>query len=377
MRIKRGGHRCIRQLLTLGVQANRAEGSSQASDGSAMTRGRPTYFERRSRRGSGAGPGTLSAAPASSWSVALFALTSGLAFWMPARAALANADEPAQPVPPSVSNSLVFGTDADRPGAGVVSVEQVSVGGSVAAATTVGRPRRCAVYPTAVQPAARAGGGAGGSGAAAGSPSPGAPAPVPAEAMVTGQQYLLECRYVDDGSRSYLAPFTHQPGVSGPSAAAIARQVYHEVPLVFPQPHTSPSLDAEQLVGFPIWLWVDSAVWRSFEAHASIAGVSVSVVAQPETVRWTMGDGTTLNCSDGGTAWTADLPDNQQSDCSHVYQFVSDHQPDGRYHASVAVVWSVSWSASTGESGTLPDASRTTTFSLDVTERQAVVTYGD
>lgn len=39
------------------------------------------------------------------------------------------------------------------------------------------------------------------------------------------------------------------------------------------------------------------------------------------------------------------------------------------------MTWSVDWEASTGATGTLTDASRTTTFALTVTERQAVVTY--
>jgi hypothetical protein len=43
---------------------------------------------------------------------------------------------------------------------------------------------------------------------------------------------------------------------------------------------------------------------------------------------------------------------------------------------SATVTWSVAWQASTGEGGTLVDASRTATFGLEVTERQAVVAYG-
>jgi hypothetical protein len=277
------------------------------------------------------------------------------------------AQEVDDPVLPT--HQILLGTDSQRPGAGVVSVEQVERGGGATPAGPVGRQRRCAVYsadrPVEVERA-------GGDRVSVLGPE----APVAADAMVPGTQYYLECRYVDDGSRAYLGAFDYQPGVSGPSAEAIARQVYDEVPLVVPQPHTSPPADAQQLVGFPVWLWVDGTVWRSFEAHASIAGVSVSVVAQPKTLTWDMGDGTSLSCAGPGIAWTDATPDGQQSECSHVYQFVSDRQPSGRYPARVTVAWTVTWSASTGESGTLPEASRSTTFSLDVGERQAVITYG-
>jgi hypothetical protein len=200
-------------------------------------------------------------------------------------------------------------------------------------------------------------------------------APTPGSAMNVGQKYFLQCRYADSGSLAYLDSFVYQPGVSGPRVDAIARQVYEEVPLVFPEPHTSPPTGAPQLVGFPIWLWVDDTVWRTFDASASVAGVTVTVVAQPREVRWDMGDGTRLTCSQG-TAWNPGGPAGQTTDCSHVYQFVSDHEPGGKYAATVTVVWTVTWSASTGESGTLPDATRSTSFELDVTERQAVIQYG-
>jgi hypothetical protein len=137
--------------------------------------------------------------------------------------------------------------------------------------------------------------------------------------------------------------------------------------LVVPDPHTAPPPDA-QLVGFPVWLWVDDTVWRDFQASASLAGITVTVVATPKTTRWVLGDGASLSCGPG-TPWSPGS--GGHSDCEHVYQYASDH-----YAARVTVVWSVSWSASTGQSGTLPDASRSTGFAMEVGERQAVISYG-
>jgi hypothetical protein len=207
--------------------------------------------------------------------------------------------------------------------------------------------------------------------------------------MVAGSTYYRECRYVDDGTIASSQRFIYQPPRATPAAAAppapvprgpsieeIVRQVYAEVPLVLPQPHTAPPVDADQLVGFPVWMWVDGEVWRDFEAHAAVAGVSVSVVAHPKQVAWTMGDGATVVCRGPGTAWDPADPHQQRTDCSHIYQFVSAGKPSGRYQATVTVTWSISWSASTGQSGVLPDASRTTAFSLHVVERQAVIHYG-
>ena len=205
------------------------------------------------------------------------------------------------------------------------------------------------------------------------------------QTMQTGNAYYRECRYADDGRVASYDRFVYQPGTGpAPAAAAaapqppdveaIAREVYAEVPLVLPQPHTSPPADAPQLVGFPVWLWVDGAVWQEFEAHAGVSGVTVSVVAHPDHVTWKMGDGTTVTCDGPGTPWGPGAGDS--SDCSHTYQFVSADEPGGRYQSSVTVTWTVTWSASTGQSGELPPASRTSGFSLLVTERQAVIRYG-
>jgi hypothetical protein len=211
----------------------------------------------------------------------------------------------------------------------------------------------------------------------------------PTTTMVVGESYYRECRYHDDGSldrdRFFYYPAAARPPVAAAAAPAVApvidimtivRQVYAEVPLALPVPHTSPPVDADQLVGFPVWMWVDEGVWRSFDASASVAGITVTVVATPKALRWDMGDGTVVSCAGPGTAWVDGGDSGERSDCSHIYQYVSAHEPGGRYHASVTVTWSVAWTASTGEGGTLPDASRSAGFDMNVVERQAVVDYG-
>jgi hypothetical protein len=186
--------------------------------------------------------------------------------------------------------------------------------------------------------------------------------------MVVGDSYVTECRYSDDGSVDRDFFFYDGAGGAAPAAPqidiqTIVQQVYAEVPLALPVPHTSPPADADQLAGFPVWMWVDADVWRSFEAEASVAGVTVSVEAQPAGLEWDMGDGTVVSCTGPGSS-------EDSGDCSHIYQHVGD------YEAEVRITWSISWQASTGESGTLPAASRAAPFELTVVERQAVVDYG-
>ena len=292
--------------------------------------------------------------------------------------------------------SILIGTDSDHPGAGVTSVEHVEVvrpgtagGGSSGGGGGAGprrsaapaRPRSCTTSdaPWPLQWAMDGLAHKGGKPAARHRPT---------STMVVGASYYRECRYLDDGSLDremfrYRPPTAARPAAAARPVAApvvdimtIVRQVYAEVPLALPVPHTSPPVDADQLVGFPMWMWVDDAVWRSFDARASVAGITVTVVAQPQSLRWSMGDGTVVSCVGPGTAWVEGSDGDQRSDCSHIYQYVSAHQSDGRYHASVTVTWSVAWTASTGEGGTLPDASRSAGFDLNVVERQAVISYG-
>ena len=157
--------------------------------------------------------------------------------------------------------------------------------------------------------------------------------------------YYQTCRYADTGeliNSNYWQYAPGDPTNPGPDLAALARQAYDEVPLGFPVPATSPGLDKGD------------------------GGETAD----------TDSDGETVTCDGPGTPYDPAVADGAQStECSHVYQDTSVGEPDGRYPASVTVDWSVDWDSSTGATGTLADASRTTTFALTVTERQAVVSY--
>jgi hypothetical protein len=198
--------------------------------------------------------------------------------------------------------------------------------------------------------------------------------------FVDGDWYYSNCFYTDTGEvfrSEYWQASPDDPVNPGPSLEALARQAYDEVPLAYPVPQTSPAIDIEQITGLPTWLWVDPADWRPVSASADLAGFSVEVTAEPQSVAWDMGDGTVIECDGPGTPYDSTVADAAQStDCEHVYQQVSADEPRGQYAASATVTWSVSWEASTGATGALADASRTTTFGLTVTERQAVVTQG-
>jgi len=196
-------------------------------------------------------------------------------------------------------------------------------------------------------------------------------------AYVDAAWYYQTCRYLDTGelaSSNYWQYTPGNPANPGPDLAAMARQAYDEVPFGFPVPVTSPGIDIDQITGLPTWLWIEPASWTELSARAEIPGFWVEVTARPQRVVWDMGDGETVTCDGPGTPYDPAVADGAQStDCSHVFQHTSVDEPDGQYAASVTVEWSVAWESSTGAGATLAGASRTTTFALTVTERQAVV----
>ncbi len=197
--------------------------------------------------------------------------------------------------------------------------------------------------------------------------------------LVEGDWYYQTCIDAETGellSSGYWQYTPGDPANPGPDLEALARRAFDEVAFVFPQPVSSPAIDGEQITGLPTWLWIDPGGWRDLTARADLAGFWVEVTAKPQRVVWDLGDGGEVVCNGPGTPYDPSVADDAQStDCEHIYQFVSAGEPGGRYAASATLEWSITWRASTGATGVLADASRTTTFGMTVTELQAVVTY--
>lgn len=184
----------------------------------------------------------------------------------------------------------------------------------------------------------------------------------PVTAPVEGEHYWIVC---SDGYVNFIT-YTLADLIDG---ATLARRAFNELPLLYPRPRTAPPATAKQLVGVRTWLWVDADDWRPMSATASIPGLSATVTAQPSTVTWEMGDGTTVTCNGPGTPYDPNTPDDAQStDCGHTYQH------DGDRTVLTTIEWTVSWTASNGEGGTLPAVQRSTQFPLTVEQRQAVIT---
>jgi hypothetical protein len=275
----------------------------------------------------------------------------------------------AQPVAAPTDRVGTWVTGGDKPAVEITYVELVEAGvgerGTPGSVVPPARRRRCELH------AAPAGPG--------GTQGENQHLPALAGGLIEGEWYYQSCHYLDTGelaSSRYWQYTPGQPATPGPDLAELARQAYDEIPLAFPVPHTSPAIDIRQLTGLPTWLWVDPATWQAQWASATLAGFTVEVTATPDRLVWDLGDRTApVTCSGPGTAFDPAGGDDQRTDCSHVYQFVSTNEPGGVYRAAATMVWSVTWAASTGATGSLGETRRTTRFDLRVEDLEAATCY--
>ena len=187
-----------------------------------------------------------------------------------------------------------------------------------------------------------------------------------ATGLEEGIAYWLLCDDAD-GDQVVSRLFLYEPGTGAISPEQLAARARNQLPLLHPEPRTSPAIELTQLVGIDTWMWVEASQWEPLTATATIPGLSVTAVATPVEMAWDMGDGTVVTCDGPGTAYDPTLPESLQSTgCSHLYQ------SSGAYDATATITWSVAWTSSDGDGDQLADARRTTQFPMVVRERQAV-----
>jgi hypothetical protein len=209
-------------------------------------------------------------------------------------------------------------------------------------------------------------------------------------ASTGGDESLAACDYRPSDYRppgavgSGVMPGTWMDGVCSASGviqtpefvaaltpAEVARLARAQLRLPAPAIAANPS--SEQLVTLPTWLWLSSG-WQQQSATASVPGVSVTAVARPTSLVWSMGDGAVVTCSSAGSPFPAGAdPRSASPDCGHTYRSSSAGQPNDAYPVTATVHWSITWSGA-GQSGTFPDMTTTATVAFRVVESQAINT---
>ncbi len=119
------------------------------------------------------------------------------------------------------------------------------------------------------------------------------------------------------------------------------------------------------------WFWTTPVAWHPRWATASAGGLSATITVTPAALKVRPGDGsTTISCPGPGRAWTAADGNAAPSSggCGYRYQKVAA----APITATMTIVWTITWTANDGESGTLPNIETNSSSSFIVEQIQVV-----
>lgn len=202
----------------------------------------------------------------------------------------------------------------------------------------------------------------------------------PDRAPATGWEYWLQCPQPDwTPTNDHIGVTTinlPNPPPGKPDPTKLAQQAEAELVLRPPTITMAPMNGGSGLVGMPVWLSIattNNQYWgQQTTPPVSVPGLSVTATAKTKSVTWDMGDGHTVPCLNPGTPYSASDGLTASPDCPYIYRQPSGSKPGGVYTVTATTTWEVTWSASTGQSGTLPDQTLTSTTTIKIGELQAV-----
>ena len=189
---------------------------------------------------------------------------------------------------------------------------------------------------------------------------------------VRGEFYILGCTDVD-GVRVHARYVAFEPGDPFGGAGATARAIdeaRRRLELPDPIPVVNPP--GAQLVGLPMWMWLEQP-WERVRASASISDVWASVSAWPDTSLWEFEDGSRIWCDQGIAYDIGRRPSEQWSGCTHTFSRSSMWSSGGVEWVRVTVTWGAEWTSSELGGEPLGTLTRTAEFPIKVVEAQALV----
>jgi hypothetical protein len=170
--------------------------------------------------------------------------------------------------------------------------------------------------------------------------------------------------------------FATPPGAVDPRVLAL--QAERQLTLPQPSGHRSPS-ETQSYQGSPFtyvnlwtWFWTDPGTWRTRSATARAGGVSATVTVTPTRLSFDPGDGSaSVSCQGPGIAWSSSDGNAAPSDgeCGYRYRTVTQTPVTSRQ----SIRWSVTWTASDGARGALPDLTTSRAGQLMVLQIESVV----
>jgi hypothetical protein len=180
----------------------------------------------------------------------------------------------------------------------------------------------------------------------------------------TGQVSVLYFRFCIDGWVYLWVPI----GFDLEGLALEARSLLVP-PLPEPQ-FAPPAATVRTIVGIDTWVWVPEAQWQPITATATAGATSITATATPILLNFDPGDDNPIiTCEGPGVVWS----EGAESECWHIYQWVSAHHDSGTWPATVEIEWDITWEASSGETGFLDPLFSEVEVPMTVEEIQIVV----
>ncbi|MCM3883127.1 hypothetical protein [Frankia sp. R82] len=111
-------------------------------------------------------------------------------------------------------------------------------------------------------------------------------------------------------------------------------------------------------------------------ATAAAGGVSVTALAKPVQVVWSLGDGGTTTCTGPGTPFpSGGDPKSASPDCGYTYRHRSLDASGGTFAVTATVRWDVSWSGA-GQAGAFAGLTTVSATASRVIDVPALTTGG-
>jgi hypothetical protein len=197
------------------------------------------------------------------------------------------------------------------------------------------------------------------------------PVPVDTSTLKEGDWVWVACH---DEDYNEQAPYRTQWGADGQPvepAVNVARRAQDLLKFAPAKVESWPASD--HLVGVRSYFHVQNFPELAGARTANSGRVRSTATATPVKTIWNLGtapDGRRIRieCDGAGTVWQRGMSDKDSSLCGQTFW----HHTDGDVAASVEVVYQVTWTSTTGESGVLPLPPQVTPFTLRVHQLQAV-----
>ena len=161
-----------------------------------------------------------------------------------------------------------------------------------------------------------------------------------------------------------------RPYISGTRLAKVA---WEAVKIPAPTVETNPKVGTQgaTLVGMDTWVWATGSTPTSVTARATAGSTTATITAGSSGLQLSAPDGK-ASCIGFGIAWHQGMPEGS-SPCTISFNRSSAHL-GGTTPLTIKVAYSASYTATDGNSGTLPAITTTSTVNLPVAEVQTLTT---